>query len=40
MTQKKTWLNKLNEKKAPNIKRIEFGFADIPANCNMFIATP
>jgi hypothetical protein len=40
MASKKTWLDKLSEKKEPKIKRIDFDFADIPANSNMFIATP
>ena len=40
MASKKTWLDKLSEKKEPKIKRIDFYFADIPANSNMFIATP
>jgi hypothetical protein len=40
MATKKTWLDKLSEKKEPKIKRIDFDFADIPANSNMFIATP
>jgi hypothetical protein len=40
MAIKKTWLDKLNEKKEPKIKRIDFDFADIPAGSNMFIATP
>jgi hypothetical protein len=40
MAKKKTWLEKLNEKKEPKIKRIDFDFADIPANSNMLIATP
>ena len=40
MATKKTWLDKLSEKKEPKMKRIEFDFADIPANSNMFIATP
>ena len=40
MTKKKSWLDKLNEKKEPKIKRIEIDFADIPAGSNMFIATP
>lgn len=40
MASKKTWLEKLSEKKEPKIKRIDFDFADIPANSNMFIATP
>ena len=37
---RKPWLEKLNEKKEPKIKRIEIDFADIPAGSNMFIATP
>lgn len=40
MAKKKTWLDKLNQKKEPQIKRIEMDFADIPAGSNMFIATP
>jgi hypothetical protein len=40
MAKNKTWLDKLNEKKEPKIKRIEKSFADIPAGSNMFIATP
>ena len=40
MAKKKTWLDKLNENKEPQIKRIEIDFADIPAGSNMFIATP
>ena len=40
MASKKTWLDKLNEKKEPKIKRIDFNFADIPAKSNMLIATP
>jgi ABC-type uncharacterized transport system ATPase subunit len=40
MAIKKTWLDKLNEKKEPKIKRIDIDFADIPAGSNMFIATP
>jgi hypothetical protein len=40
MASKKTWLDKLNEKKEPKVKHIDFDFADIPANSNMFIATP
>jgi len=40
MAKKKTWYDKLNEKKEPQIKRIEIKFADIPAGSNMFIATP
>lgn len=40
MAKKKTWLDKLNEKKEPQVKRIEINFADIPAGSNMLIATP
>ena len=40
MAKKKTWLDKLNEKKEPQIKRTETDFADIPAGSSMFIATP
>lgn len=40
MASKKTWLDKLNEKKEPKTKRIDIDFADIPAGSNMFIATP
>jgi hypothetical protein len=40
MATKKTWTEKLNCDKKPKIKRIDFDFADIPANSNMFIATP
>ncbi len=40
MSKKKSWLDKLNENKAPKIKRIEIDFADIPAGSIMFVATP
>jgi hypothetical protein len=40
MAKKKTWLEKLNEKKEPKITRTEKDFADVPANSEMFIATP
>lgn len=40
MASKKTWTEKLHCDKVPKIKRIDFDFADIPANSNMFIATP
>lgn len=40
MTKKKTWLDKLIEKKESQTKRIEMKFADMPAGSNMFIATP
>jgi hypothetical protein len=40
MATKKNWADKLNSDKKPKIKRIEFDFADIPANSKMFIATP
>ena len=40
MGKKKTWVEKLIEIKDPQIKRIETGFADIPAGSMMLIATP
>ncbi|MBY0424094.1 MAG: hypothetical protein K2Q22_00525 [Cytophagales bacterium] len=40
MSKKKTWLDKLNEHKEPQIKRIDMDFADIPAGSQMLIATP
>jgi hypothetical protein len=40
MAIKKNWLDKLNEKKEPKIKRIDIDFADIPSGSNMLIATP
>lgn len=40
MTTKKNWTDKLHCDKKPKLKRIEFDFADIPANSMMFIATP
>ncbi len=40
MTKRKTWQDKLNEDRAPQIKRVDFDFADIPADSCMFIATP
>ena len=40
MATKKSWLDKLNEKREPKIKKIDIDFADIPAGSNMFIATP
>jgi hypothetical protein len=40
MATKKSWIEKLNCDKKPKTKRIEFDFADIPANSIMFIATP
>lgn len=40
MASKKTWTEKLDCDKESKIKRIDFDFADIPANSNMFIATP
>ena len=40
MGKKKTWAEKLIENKEPQIKRIETGFADIPAGSTMLIATP
>lgn len=40
MKTKKNWADKLLCEKKPKTKRIEFDFADIPANSVMFIATP
>ncbi len=40
MAIKKTWEEKLHCDKKAKIKRIDFNFSDIPANSNMFIATP
>jgi len=40
MANRKSWLEKLNDKKEPQLKRIEIQFADMPAGSNMFIATP
>jgi hypothetical protein len=40
MATKKSWLDKLNEKREPKIKRIDIDFADISSGSNMFIATP
>jgi hypothetical protein len=40
MATKKTWTDKLNADKKPQVKHIDFAFADIPADSNMFIATP
>jgi hypothetical protein len=40
MTTKKNWADKLYADKKPKTKRIDFDFADIPANSVMFIATP
>ena len=40
MTTKRSWADKLYCDKKPQTKRIEFDFADIPANSVMFIATP
>ncbi len=40
MTKKKSWLEKLNEKRQTQVKRIEIDFADIPAGSNMLISTP
>lgn len=37
---KKTWLEKLNDKKEPQVKRTDIKFADIPAESIMLIATP
>lgn len=40
MATKKTWLEKLQVDKQPQVKFIDFKFSDIPANSKMFIATP
>lgn len=40
MANKKTWLDKLNENKEPQVKRVDIDFADIAAGSNMLIATP
>lgn len=40
MANKKTWLDKLNEHKEPQVKRVDIDFADIAAGSNMLIATP
>lgn len=40
MAKKKTWIEKLEEEKVPQIKRLEKDFADMPAGSMMLIATP
>jgi hypothetical protein len=40
MASKKSWLDKLNEKREAKIKKIEIDFADIPAGSTLLIATP
>jgi hypothetical protein len=40
MSAKKSWSDKLHSNKLPQTKRIDFRFADIPAQSLMFIATP
>jgi hypothetical protein len=40
MATKKTWTDKLNAAKTTKVKKIDFDFADIPANSNMLVATP
>jgi hypothetical protein len=40
MASKKTWTEKLHAKKEPKVKFIDFDFADILANSNMYISTP
>lgn len=40
MTKKKTWTEKLEEEKAPQVKRLEKDFADMTAGGMMLIATP
>jgi hypothetical protein len=39
-TAKRSWNDKLKADKKPILKRIDFDFADIPANSNMYISTP
>jgi hypothetical protein len=36
----KTWMDKVREEKAPQVKRIDKSFADIPAGGKMLIASP
>lgn len=40
MKTKKSWTDKLHQAKKPEVKMIDFTFADIPANSKMLIATP
>jgi hypothetical protein len=40
MAKKKTWIEKLNEVKQPQIKHTKIDFADIPAGSSILIATP
>lgn len=40
MAKKKTWLEKFEEPRKPQIKKVEMKFADIPANSQMLIPTP
>lgn len=40
MAKKKTWIEKLEEDKAPQVKRLDKDFADMPAGCMMLIASP
>ncbi|MDI9356008.1 MAG: hypothetical protein QM536_03155 [Chitinophagaceae bacterium] len=40
MKEKKSWIEKLNQQKEPQVKRIEVAFADMPAGSTMFIPTP
>ncbi|MFN3997195.1 hypothetical protein [Algoriphagus sp.] len=40
MAKKKTWIEKLEEDKAPQVKRLDKDFADMPAGCMMLIANP
>ncbi len=40
MATKKSWLDKLQEKKEAKVKHIDIKFADIPADSEMYIATP
>jgi hypothetical protein len=40
MAIKKSWLDKLQEKKEAKVKHTDIKFADIPADSEMYIATP
>jgi len=40
MAKRKTWIEKRDIEKKPEVKRIEKDFADIPAGSTMLIATP
>lgn len=40
MTRKKTWIEKFEEDKAPQVKHLDKDFADMPAGSKMLIASP